>query len=113
MSGVQPDGPKPNPFAALPRCDAKTRAGHPCRQPAARKGRCHWHGGSRLSGAPKGNKNRWVQGQRSRAAIAERKRVHPLPSCCCHSLFLLLFPQSAKGIPVSVTVKMLSRAARR
>jgi hypothetical protein len=32
-------------FLAAPRCGARTRAGHPCRQPAMANGRCRLHGG--------------------------------------------------------------------
>jgi hypothetical protein len=32
-------------FANAPRCGAKTRAGHPCGQPAMANGRCRMHGG--------------------------------------------------------------------
>ena len=31
---------------AAPRCRARTRAGHPCRTPAMRNGRCRMHGGA-------------------------------------------------------------------
>ena len=34
------------PFHAAPRCWARTRAGHPCRSPAMRNGRCRMHGGA-------------------------------------------------------------------
>ena len=39
-------------MARAPRCGAKTRAGHPCRQAAVRgRGRCRMHGGAKGSGA--------------------------------------------------------------
>ena len=34
------------PFHAAPGCRARTRAGHPCRSPAMRNGRCRMHGGA-------------------------------------------------------------------
>jgi hypothetical protein len=45
-------GPQaPNHFQAAPRCGARARAGHPCRSPAMRNGRCRMHGG--LSTGPR------------------------------------------------------------
>lgn len=41
----------PNHLQAAPRCGACTRAGHPCRSPAMRNGRCRLHGG--LSTGPR------------------------------------------------------------
>ncbi len=41
-----------------PRCGAKTRAGHPCRQAAVRgRARCRMHGGAKGSGGPCGDRN--------------------------------------------------------
>ena len=77
-SDIQPDEPKQNPFVMLPCCGAKTRAGKPCKQPATQKGRCYLHGGAWGSGAPFGNRNAWKHGQRSAAAIAERKAIRAL-----------------------------------
>ena len=60
-----------------PRCGAKTRRGTPCRAPAMPNGRCRMHGG--LSpGAPRGNRNAWKHGQRSREAIERRREVAEL-----------------------------------
>ena len=45
-------------MAKAPRCGAKTRAGHPCRQAAVRdRSRCRMHGGAKGSGGPRGNSN--------------------------------------------------------
>jgi hypothetical protein len=45
-------------MARAPRCGAKTRAGHPCRQAAVRgRGRCRMHGGAKGSGGPLGKRN--------------------------------------------------------
>ena len=64
------------PMHLAPKCGAKTRSGKPCQQAAMPNGRCRMHGG--LSpGAPRGNKNRWVQGQYSAEAI-ERRRAYAL-----------------------------------
>lgn len=64
--------PSGNP-ANAPRCGAKTRAGTPCRGPAVRgKRRCRMHGGTN-PGPPRGNRNGWVHGRRSRAAVEARK----------------------------------------
>ena len=38
-------GNPPGDYAAAPRCGAKARAGHTCRQPAMKNGRCRLHGG--------------------------------------------------------------------
>ncbi|WP_416200359.1 HGGxSTG domain-containing protein [Terricaulis sp.] len=47
-----------------PRCLAKNRRGLPCQRPACRnQRRCHLHGGAARSGAPPGNKNRWLHGR--------------------------------------------------
>lgn len=54
-------------------CGAKTRAGHPCRTPGMRNGRCRMHGGTN-PGAPKGNRNAWKHGLRS----AEHRELHKL-----------------------------------
>jgi hypothetical protein len=72
---VQPHEPRPNPFAQLPRCRAKTRAGSLCQRVAGPKGRCRLHGGASGSGAPKGNRNRLKHGRYTAAALAERKEV--------------------------------------
>jgi hypothetical protein len=45
-------------LAKAPRCGAKTRAGHPCRQAAVRgRSRCRMHGGAKGSGGPRGKRN--------------------------------------------------------
>jgi hypothetical protein len=54
------------------RCGAKTRRGTPCKGPAMANGRCRMHGGPN-PGPPRGNRNAWKHGQRSRAAVEERK----------------------------------------
>lgn len=38
-------GNQPGDFHNCARCGAKTRAGHPCRSPAMKNGRCRMHGG--------------------------------------------------------------------
>jgi hypothetical protein len=77
-SEVQPYRSMGNPFARMPRCGAKTRAGSLCRRVAGPKKRCYFHGGAPGSGAPQGNRNRLVHGRYSAAAIAQRKAVHAL-----------------------------------
>ena len=77
-SEVQPYRSTRNPFAQLPRCGAKTRAGSLCRRIAGPKKRCYFHGGAPGSGAPTGNRNRLAHGRYSEAAIAERKDVRAL-----------------------------------
>jgi hypothetical protein len=45
-------------MAKAPRCGARTRAGHPCKQAAVRgRGRCRMHGGAKGSGGPLGQRN--------------------------------------------------------
>jgi glucans biosynthesis protein len=61
------------------RCGAKTRAGKPCRAPAARgKKRCRMHGGAPGTGAPRGNKNALRHGRFTREAIEERRQLQAL-----------------------------------
>jgi glucans biosynthesis protein len=45
-------------LAKAPRCGARTRAGHPCKQAAVRgRATCRMHGGAKGSGGPQGNRN--------------------------------------------------------
>jgi hypothetical protein len=45
-------------LAKAPRCGAKTRDGHPCRQAAVKeRARCRMHGGAKGSGGPRGDRN--------------------------------------------------------
>ena len=45
-------------MAKAPRCGAKTRAGHPCRQAAVTgRAKCRMHGGAKGSGGPRGDRN--------------------------------------------------------
>jgi hypothetical protein len=45
-------------LAKAPRCGARTRAGHPCKQAAVSgRARCRMHGGAKGSGGPRGNGN--------------------------------------------------------
>lgn len=54
------------------RCGAKTRYGTTCRAfKVVGKKRCRMHGA--FAGAPKGNKNAWKHGQRSREFVERRK----------------------------------------
>ncbi len=58
-----------------PRCGAKTRRGTPCQSPMVRgRKRCRMHGGAYGSGAPKGNRNAWKHGMRSREYLEEKRR---------------------------------------
>ncbi len=61
------------------RCGARTRAGRPCRKPAATgRRRCRLHGGAPGSGAQPGNRNARKHGFYTRAAIVERRRLRSL-----------------------------------
>ncbi len=58
-----------------PRCGAKTRRGTPCQSPMVRgRKRCRMHGGAYGSGAPKGNRNAWKHGLRSKEYLEEKRR---------------------------------------
>lgn len=57
---------QPKRLASAPRCLAQTRRGTECQSPAVKgKKRCRMHGGTN-PGAPKGNRNAWKHGARSR-----------------------------------------------
>jgi len=62
-------------LAKAPRCGAKTRAGHPCRQAAVSgRGRCRMHGGAKGSGGPRGDRNgNFKHGLCTRESIETRK----------------------------------------
>ena len=61
-----------------PRCGARTRSGHSCRQPAMTNGRCRLHGG-KSPGAPRGTANgNYRNGQWTREAVTERRRLADL-----------------------------------
>jgi len=62
-------------MAKAPRCGAKTRAGHSCRQAAVKgRARCRMHGGARGSGAPRGNRNgNFKHGLWTRESVEMRK----------------------------------------
>ena len=64
-------------LAKAPRCGAKTRAGHPCRQAAVKeRSRCRMHGGAKGSGGPKGKRNgNFRHGQYTHEAKAVHKAV--------------------------------------
>jgi hypothetical protein len=64
-------------LAKAPRCGAKTRSGHRCRQAAVRgRSRCRMHGGAKGSGGPRGDRNgRFANGLHTRAAKATRKVI--------------------------------------
>ena len=61
------------PMLASPRCGAQTRSGDRCRSPAVTgKKVCRMHGGSKGSGAPKGNRNAFKHGTYTKAAVEIR-----------------------------------------
>ena len=61
-------------------CGAKTRSGFPCqRAPYPGRTRCYFHGGAAGSGGPTGSRNgAYVDGHRSKEAMAERRWVRSL-----------------------------------
>jgi hypothetical protein len=62
-------------MAKAPRCGAKTRTGHPCRQAAVRgRPRCRMHGGAKGSGGPHGDRNgNFKRGLWTRESLEMRK----------------------------------------
>ncbi len=66
---------QPTNLAEALRCGARTRQGSPCQSPAVggRK-RCRMHGGTNV-GAPRGNRNALVHGNRSTEAEAQLKTI--------------------------------------
>ena len=74
------DNPKqrePDSLKNCPRCQARTKAGAPCRSPAvAGKRVCRMHGG-KGSGAPHGERNgRWKHGGDTVEAVSLRNAAH-------------------------------------
>ena len=58
------------------RCGAKTRAGNPCQSPAVKgKKRCRMHGGTKGSGAPRGNKNALKHGYYTYEEKAWKRKI--------------------------------------
>src|SRR6476661_4691401 len=70
---------QPVQFQKARRCGARTRGGKPCRAPATKKGRCRLHGGASGSGGPPGKRNgQYHHGERTKAAIAEQRKLSAL-----------------------------------
>ncbi len=84
------NGNAPGDLRCAPRCGARTRAGHGCRQPAMRNGRCRLHGGKStgpraLEGLERSRRAGWHHGGRSRAfatlrheGVVHRRRIASL-----------------------------------
>lgn len=69
---------QPEILALAPRCGAKTRSGSPCRSPAVRgRARCRMHGGTNR-GAPRGNRNAHVHGNRTSEAEQQLRTVRAI-----------------------------------
>jgi hypothetical protein len=64
-------------MAKAPRCGARTRAGHSCRQAAVRgRTRCRMHGGAKGSGGPRGHRNgNYRHGIWTRESVEIRKNM--------------------------------------
>jgi glucans biosynthesis protein len=62
-------------LAKAPRCGARTRVGHPCKQAAVRgRARCRMHGGARGSGGPRGDHNgNYKHGNWTLESVATRR----------------------------------------
>ena len=85
LGGCLRNGNPSGDHATAPRCGAKTRRGSPCQAPAMRSvktgdyTRCRMHGEASTGpkteeGLERCRQARWKHGQRSAAAIAERKQ---------------------------------------
>ena len=80
---MRPKQRDPSRMNRAPRCDAKTRRGTPCRQPAVSgKARCRMHGGADRSGGQPGNRNTLKHGHYTAEAIAQRREVAALLRAC-------------------------------
>jgi len=89
-TGSLRNGNPPGDLRLAARCGARTRAGHPCRQPAMKNGRCRLHGGKSTgprtaAGRERCRRARWVHGGRSaafagmrREGAARRRRIRAL-----------------------------------
>jgi hypothetical protein len=64
-------------LAKAPRCGARTRAGHPCKQAAVKgRARCRMHGGAKGSGGPRGARNgNFKHGLWTRESVATGRAV--------------------------------------
>jgi len=64
-------------MANAPRCGARTRAGHPCRQAAVTgRARCRMHGGAKGSDGPRGQRNgNYRHGLWIRKRLEERRKL--------------------------------------
>src|SRR3954452_23723488 len=62
-------------LAKAPRCGARTRGGHACKQAAVTgRARCRMHGGAKGSGGPRGDRNgNFKHGLWTRESIATRR----------------------------------------
>jgi hypothetical protein len=70
---------QPAQFQKARQCGARTKSGKPCRSPATGKGRCRLHGGASGSGGPPGKRNgQYRHGERTKAAIAEQRKLGAL-----------------------------------
>jgi hypothetical protein len=66
---------QPVQFQTARQCGARTKSGNPYRSPATKKGRCRLHGGASGSGGPSGKRHgQYRHGERTKAAIAERRK---------------------------------------
>lgn len=76
--GNEPTDRHRNPFAAMPRCGAKTRSGTPRKRiGSARNGRCILHGGR--AGAPSGQRSgSWRHGNYTAEAQTHRRHSRKL-----------------------------------
>jgi len=76
---ANPMDARPALLTNAPLCQARTRAGTPCRCPALKgKARCKLHGGRSL-GAPKGERNgAWKHGGHAHTAVTLRREARQL-----------------------------------
>jgi hypothetical protein len=64
-------------LSKAPRCGARTRADHPCKQAAVKgRARCRMHGGAKGSGGPRGRRNgNFKHGRCTRENVELRKAM--------------------------------------
>ena len=80
---MRPKQRDPSRMNQAPRCNAQTRRGTPCQQPAVKgRKRCRMHGGAEGSGSPPGNRKAFKHGRYSAEAIAKRRMVAALLRAC-------------------------------
>ncbi|MEX1203623.1 MAG: HGGxSTG domain-containing protein [Dongiaceae bacterium] len=114
------NGNRPGDLAAVPRCGAHTRAGHPCRQPAMANGRCRLHGGKSTgprtaAGLARSRRARLVHGARAgdllalRSAAAHSARRLRAVACAANGVRRRSVGAGLKPAPTAIETTPLRR----